>query len=119
MPPFLIKYVAIGVLSLAAIGASYLKGRTDGTDIERGKHAEAQELVNQAREAMIQSAAEAIAKIEVKHVTIRQRLDTEIREVPVYSGCRHSPDGLRLVNEALTNGKESSADRVLPEPDAP
>lgn len=112
-------YLIAGLVGLLLAGSAYLKGRTDGAKIEEAKHLTAQALVDQARDAMIDKAAEAIAKIEVKHVTIRERLDTEIREVPTYVDCRHSPDGLRLVNEALTNGKESPNDRVLPEPDAP
>jgi hypothetical protein len=76
------------------------------------------EIAAQARQdaavqAMTEAAAKAIARIEVKNVTIRQRLETEIREKPVYRDCRMDADGLRLVNEAIT-GTAPAGDRELP-----
>lgn len=68
-------------------------------------------IARQAREDQIrfetlqlaqQAAAEEIAKIEVKNVTIRQKLETEIREKPVYRDCESSEEILRLTNEAIT-----------------
>lgn len=70
------------------------------------------------RDAAIAAAGEAIARIEVRNVTIRQKAETVTREVPVYRDCRHDPDGLRLVNEALAGGAEPAGGGKLPAPDA-
>jgi hypothetical protein len=53
------------------------------------------------RDAALAATADAIAKMEIKYVTVRQKAETVVREVPVYRDCTHSDDGLRLVNEAL------------------
>ena len=71
------------------------------------------------REAAIAGAADAIAKIEVRNVTIRQKAETVTRDVPVYRECRHDGDGLRLLNEALAPGAEPAADGKLSGTDAP
>jgi hypothetical protein len=61
-----------------------------------------QQAIQDTRELAMQAAAEAISKIEVRNVTIRQQAETLTREVPVYRDCRNTDDGLRLINEALT-----------------
>lgn len=66
------------------------------------------------RKAAMEGAATEISKIEVKHVTIRQKAETVIQREPVYSNCVHSPDGLRLVNEALRPGTELPAEGIVP-----
>lgn len=49
-----------------------------------------------------QAAAKEISKIEVKHVTVRQQLETEIREKPVYRDCVTDERVFDLTNEAIT-----------------
>ena len=112
---------AIGALACfgLAIGA-YFYGRHDGTEIEKAKHLEAEAFARDARDAMIQAAAEAIGKIEVRHQTIRQEVQREIIEKPVFRECRNTPDSLRLLNDALQDKQpESPVGGVLPESDAP
>jgi hypothetical protein len=98
------------------VGSAGIVGYQQGS-----RHKADQILAQQARDAAIletamQGAAEAIAQIEVKNVTIRQKAETITREVPVYRDCRHDPDGLQLVNEALT-GKPAGTGK-LPASDA-
>jgi hypothetical protein len=83
--------------------------------------AETSRLIDQevrTRDAAIAAASEAISKIEVRNVTVRQKAETITREVPVYRDCRHDGDGLRLVNQALTDTAEPAAGTQLPAADA-
>lgn len=56
----------------------------------------------EAERAALSAVAEELAKLEVKHVTIRQEVQREVIEKPVYRDCKHDSDGLRLINEAIT-----------------
>jgi len=71
---------------------------------ERGQE---HELAIQAREdraaavatgAAASAAARAIAKIDVKQVTIRQQLEREVREKTVFRDCHSGHDAVRLLN---------------------
>jgi hypothetical protein len=44
------------------------------------------------------AAAEAISKIEVKHVTLRTHLEREIQTREVFRDCRSGDDARRLLN---------------------
>jgi hypothetical protein len=108
-------YVILGAsLAVAvALGGSYVKGRADGRAVEIAQRVTIEEVAKTAREASQQAAAEAIAKIEVKNVTIRQRLETEIREKPVYRDCIADQRVLDTVNEAIT-GNTATGSGELP-----
>lgn len=73
-----------------------------GQDNKIAEQSAVSEAAKQAGETAAKAAAAAISKIEVKHVTINQRADTVIREVPAYRECRHDPSVLRDINEART-----------------
>lgn len=93
----------------AAIGGAYVKGRSDGRALEVAERATLEEVARVARDAAIQAAGEKIAKIEVKHVTLRQTLETEIREKPVYRNCFADQRVLDTVNEAITGDIATSS----------
>lgn len=79
--------------------AFYLGQRTElASQLEQDKKAEA--LVAKISEAN----AHAIAKIRPVYKTVQGKVETQIRENTIYRDCEHTPDGLRLVNEALTLG---------------
>lgn len=72
-------------------------------------------LVTQARAEAAAGAADAIAKLEPKLVTLKERVTREVIEKPVYRECVHSPDGLRDINAALTAQPGNPfADRGVP-----
>lgn len=79
-------------------------------------------IAEQARDAVVaqiasEAAAEAIAKIEVKHTTVRQATETIVRENPVFRDCRSGDAARVLFNSAIP--AESSADPgKLPASDA-
>lgn len=80
-----------------------------GQDRQRASQAEKQALVAEAVDAAMATTVTAIAGIEIKHQTIRQEVQREIRTNTVYADCRHSPGGLRSVNDALAGPGPGSA----------
>lgn len=101
------------VVALLALGACYVWGRHDGSALAEAGVLRENALVEKAIEASQSGAAAAIAKLEIKHVTLQQKIERETREVPVYRDCRHSPDGLRSLNEALGNRADAPGGRQL------
>lgn len=94
--------IPIGAIILTSMFfTTYTKGKSDGVTIERARQIELREVARVAREESARSAAEAIAQIEVKHVTIKQEIQREILEKPVYRECRHDDVGMQLINSAL------------------
>lgn len=66
----------------------------------------------------LDASAKAIAKLDVKQVTIRQEVQTRVIEKPVYRDCRHDPAAYRLLNSALTDAPISAGSGVVPAADA-
>jgi hypothetical protein len=85
-----------------------------GRDAELADQARQDRAVAQGAAAAASAAAAAISKIGVQHVTIRQRAETVVREVPVYRECRHDARVLRDINEARTGRAEPAGDGVVP-----
>jgi hypothetical protein len=61
-----------------------------------------------------EEAAKAIAKIEVKNTTIRQTLETQVREKTVFRDCRSGPDPVRLLNTTEGVAQPASGPGKLP-----
>lgn len=108
----------LGALLVGSYGVVGYKAYRAGQNQVIAETARLIENEVRVREAAIAGAAEAIAKIEVRNVTIRQKAETVTREVPVYRDCRHDGDGLRLLNEALSPGAQSAPESKLPGTDA-
>jgi|SRR6186713_1828932 len=104
------------VLAASALtGTAYVRGRHDGENAEIASRQRVEDVRVAATEAAASAAASAISKIEVRHVQIRQQLETTVREVPVYRDCRHDPAGLQRLNAALTEpGAEPAGGGQLP-----
>lgn len=106
MNPTFILAAALGFI--LATGGAYIKGRGDGVSIAKADQAEVLEIARKVRDEAQRGAAEAISKIEVKNTTIRQTLEREIHEKPVYVACSHDADSLQRINAAIT-GREPVA----------
>lgn len=98
------------LIALVAVIASGLGSGYAGWAFSRDYHAakaiETKELIERAAQASREAAAEVISGIEVKNVRITQKLETEIREKPVYRDCVADDSVFSLTNEAIT-GQES------------
>ena len=112
-------YFAIAAILATALGAAYLKGREDGRDSAQAHAMRESDLVATTRAVALRSAAEAIAQIQVTHSTIRQAVEREIVEKPVYrDGCKHSDRVMQLINAAIAGTAIPAADSELPGADA-
>lgn len=107
--------ILAGLLGIVlAFGAGTWLGIGLGEDKEFAKRAREDAIVQGVKDAANLGAAEAIAKNKPRNVTIRQEVEREIRTNHHYSDCRHSPDSVRSINEALTGKQEPTGDRKLP-----
>lgn len=113
-------YIIVGLLvawgsSLAGTGWWFYNA---GEDHQIAKTVEQSELIRAVSDAAQHSAATAIAGIVVKNTTIKGEIEREIRTNTVYADCRHSPEQLRRLNEALTGRAEPAGGGQLPRADA-
>lgn len=97
--------IALVAVIASGLGSGYA-GWTLSRDYYAAKAIETKELIERAAQASREAAATAISGIEVKNVRITQKLETEIREKPVYRDCVADDSVLALTNEAIT-GQES------------
>jgi uncharacterized membrane protein len=104
------------LIALIAVIASGLGSGWAGWTFSRDYHAakaiETQKIIEDTARVSRQAAAEAISGIEVKNVRITQKLETEIREKPVYRDCVADERVFTLTNEAITG--EESGDPSVP-----
>ena len=76
-------------------------------------HAKRDQLASQATQeeanrALQEMLATEISKLKIEHKTIYRKAEREIIKEPVYIDCKHSVNGLQLINNALS----PKADRV-------
>lgn len=95
-------YLVAALVWLLTLVGSVFGGYQLGRDTEVAIKAREDRAAQVAGQAAAASAADAIAKLEVKRVEITQRVQTRIQEVPVYRECRHDERVLRDINAALT-----------------
>ena len=102
--------IALVAVIASGLGSGYA-GWTFSRDYYAAKATENKELIERAAQASREAAAEVISGIEVKNVRITQKLETEIREKPVYRDCVADDSVFALTNEAIT-GQESGDSSV-------
>jgi hypothetical protein len=98
----------------ASIAGTFFYGQGVGKDGEIAKQAQIEKAITDTREAARLGAADEIAKIKVRHTTVQGKVETVIRDNPVYRDCLHSPDSVRLINEALTGRGGPASGGELP-----
>lgn len=106
------------VLWVASAGGAYWYGTGVGRDGEIAKNAAVDKATENTRKLAMEGAADAISKIVVRNTTVQGRVETIVRDNPVYRDCLHSPDQLRNINEALTGRAGPAGDSVVPGVDA-
>ena len=112
-------YFAIAAALAVSHGAAYLKGKEIERNAIQARTARDSELVATTRAIALRTAADAIAQIQITHSTIRQAVEREIVEKPVYRDeCKHSDRVMQLINAALAGTNVAAADRELPGADA-
>jgi uncharacterized protein HemX len=110
-------WIIVGVLVavLGAGGSGYMKGRLDQKNAAVAKTEKQRTL----QETIERGIAEGVAQIKVENTTIRQKLETVVRENHHYIDCKLDPTAFGLLNDVLTGTKSvRPGDRVMPEADA-
>lgn len=92
----------IGLLWASSVAGSYYFGHTAGVNTEVNRQVEIKQAIEETRDKAQQGAAIEIAKIKIERTTVQGKLTTVVRENPVYVDCKHTDDGLQLINQALT-----------------
>lgn len=105
--------LAAGLLFAGIVAGSSWKAYELGQASIIASQAEAEKARQETRDLAMQSAASAIAAIEVKNVTVRQQLEREIVEKPVFRECAADDRVFDLVNEAIT-GTVSASSGIVP-----
>jgi hypothetical protein len=102
-------------VQIAAVIGSLLIGLATGYKVTSWKY-ESEKLAEvEAQREAITAIAQEVAKLDIHHKVIYQKAQTHVIEKPVYRECKHDNDGMRLINEALTNKPSSNSE--LPKPD--
>lgn len=111
-------------LLIAGIGAVVIGagGFATGWRVNSWRNDSQQLAIEQAAEkagaVATDAAVTAIKGLEKIYVPIKQKGETITRTEPVYVNCEHTPDGLRVVNEALSpNHGPADSPAGVPRPD--
>lgn len=102
--------LAAVLLWVASVTGSFFYGQHVKGAEDTAKAAEIKQAIEDTREVARQGAASEIAKIKVRNTTIQGKLETVVRDNPVYRDCQLDAAGMRLVNQALT-GKPDGTGR--------
>lgn len=108
------NYAIAAVIWCVTLVGAFWYGNQVGGDREVAKQVKIDQVVAATREAAQQGAADAIAKNKPYNNYIKGRVETIVRENTVYRDCAHTPDGLRLINEALTGRPVAPGGSVVP-----
>lgn len=115
MNPWFLLAVVVGWG--ASVGGAFLYGEAVGEARQKASMSDQADLVRETREAGQQGAADAIAKLKPRNVTIRQELEREIHTNTVYSDCRVPAAGVQIVNDALGGRAQPAGGGELPRAD--
>lgn len=99
--------------TLASAGAAFFFGMS----VQKDRSVAQEARDKQVAEIASKAAASAINKIEVRHVTVQNKVEREIVEKPVFRDCKSGPDLVRDFNSTIA-GPDGAADRELPAADA-
>ena len=90
-----------GVITWAAsIAGAFFYGHGVGRDMEIAIQARENKVATIATEAAASAVAYSLSKMQVKNVTIRQQLETQVRENTVYRDCKLDAGAVRLLNSS-------------------
>lgn len=91
---------------LLALVVAVAGGFKIGMDVKQGQWDAAKVAESEARSQALQAAAEAIARIEVKHQTIVQKVRHEVSKEPVFRDCLLPDNAVGLLNAAASGASE-------------
>ena len=97
-------YMVLGGAALAVAGVTgvFFYGVEVGQDREVARQKSVTDVAKAAVEARDLQVADLLSKIEVKNEQITQPVIREVRTRTVYAECKHTAEGLKAVNRAIT-----------------
>lgn len=99
------KMAAVGTFWLITLGGAFYYGGRN----EKLNNVELKAMAEEAGKAAQKGAAIEIAKIRVRNTTIKGRVETIVRDNPVYRDCSHDDATLGLLNDAILGRKPSDS----------
>ncbi len=106
------------VIGVGALGGTAWKAYRLGQDSILAQEARDNQIRFETLQLAQQAAAEEIRKIEVRNVTIRQKVERETRIEPRYSECVNTDGVMQSINAALAGSTAPARGGELPRPDA-
>ena len=108
------KWLAAILGAVIAVGTAGVQGYRMGRDSVIASQAQAEAVRLETLHLAQMAAAEEIAKIQIRHTTIRQTAEQVIREIPVYRECRNDELVRELLDAARENRDIPPGDRGVP-----
>ena len=108
------KWLAAILGAVIAVGTAGVQGYRMGRDSVIASQATAEAVRLETLHLAQMAAAEEIAKIQIRHTTIRQTAEQVIREIPVYRECRNDELVRELLDAARENRDIAPGDRSVP-----
>ena len=108
------KWLAAILGAVIAVGTAGVQGYRMGRDSVIASQATAEAVRLETLHLAQMAAAEEIAKIQIRHTTIRQTAEQVIREIPVYRECRNDELVRELLDAARENRDIPPGDRGVP-----
>ena len=109
-------WLAVALAALLALGGATAYGYQWGEEAATNRIAADDARLRDLADDIEQRVAQRIAAIKVQNTVVRQEVERELVEVPVYRECKHAPDVLRLINHALTGTPVPAGAGDVPEP---
>lgn len=106
------------LLGVGVLGGTAWKAYRLGQDSILAQEARDNQVRFETLQLAQQAAAEEIRKIEVRNVTIRQKVERETRIEPRYSECVNTDGVMQSINAALAGSAAPARGGELPRPDA-
>lgn len=100
-------------ITLIAVAAALAIGFSGGWKVNGWRYDADRTAQMEGATKALELTAKELAKIDVKNTTIRQEVQTRVIEKPIYHECKHDADTFRLLNSALTAGKQSTGGSKL------
>ena len=98
----LTEVLIVVALWLASVLGAFYFGMDYKEASMKAADAVLKEAIQDTRKQAMEGAADAIGKITVRNTTVQGKVETIIKDNPVYRDCQHTPDGLQYINQALT-----------------
>jgi hypothetical protein len=113
MSPLTTLLAAIVAAGVAGVGGFWY-GVGIGQDRESAARERIATVERSVKDEAMQGAAAAIAANRPRNVTIKQETEREIQTRVEYRDCRHSPDQLQRLNDAITGASRPAGGSELP-----